>query len=89
MKNIRNTADQWLESLDRRWEELPIERQHKYLLYFFAGYLLLTIAVIVNVWKDTARSQNNLNIGHIGTAVPSEKKSPARLGDTLEIILNN
>lgn len=89
MKKVRLKIKSYFDELGSRWEKLPIEKQHKYLLYFFAGYLLLTIAVIVNVWTDTAGSENHLNIGHIETAVPSEKKSPAQLRDTLEIILNN
>lgn len=89
MKKVRIKIKRHLDNLDSRWEELPIEKQHKYLLYFFTGYLLLTIAVIVNTWTDTAESQNSLEVGHIETPAPSEKKSPVRPGDTLKIILKN
>lgn len=87
MKNIRNTIDQWMDSLDQRWEELPIKRQHQYLLYFFIGYLLLTTVVIANVWSDTAGSKNDLDIRHIESTVPLQKKSSAALQDSLKSIL--
>lgn len=89
MKNIRNTIDKWMDSLDQRWEKLPLKRQHQYLLYFFAGYLLLTTVVIANVWSDTAESKNDLDIRHIESTVPLQKKSSAALQDSLKSILKN
>lgn len=88
MKNFREKIDKWLENLDRRWDAMPIKKQHTYLRYFFTGYLLLTIVVVVNVWRDTAACENRLEIGHIQTAA-RKKKSPTELQNTLKSILKN
>lgn len=89
MKNIRNDIDKWLELLDKRWEELPIKKQRQYLLHFFTGYLLLTTVVIINVCFTTARSKNDLDISHIESTVPLQKKSSAALQDSVKSILKN
>lgn len=88
MKNFREKIDKWLESLDKHWDKLPIKKQQKYLQYFFTGYLLLTIVVVVNVWRDTAACENRLEIGHIQTAA-QKKKSQVDFQDTLKSILKN
>lgn len=88
MKNFREKTDKWLDSLDKRWDAMPISKQHRYLRCFFTAYLLLTIVVVVNVWRDTAESENSLEIVHIQTTA-QKKKSPADLQDTLKSILKN
>lgn len=89
MKNIRNNIDKWLERLDKRWDELPIKKQHQYVRYFFTAYLLLTTVVILNVCFTTARSQNDLDISHIESTTPSQKKSSPALQDSIKLILKN
>jgi len=89
MKNIRNTIDKWLESLDHRWDEMPIKKQHEYIRYFFTAYLLLTAVIIFNVWQDTAGSDKHMVIGHIENPVPEKKEVPAALQDSLKSILKN
>lgn len=89
MKNIRNNIDKGLERLDKRWDQLPIKKQHQYLRYFFTAYLLLTTVVILNVCFTTSRSENNLDISHIEFTVPSQKKSSPALQDSLKSILKN
>ena len=89
MKNIRNNIDQWLENLDQRWDKMPIKKQHNYIRYFFAAYLLLTAVIIFNVWQDTAESDNHIVIGHIENPVPAKKESSAALQDSLKSILKN
>lgn len=87
MKNLRNTIDNWLYKLDKDWEAIPLERQHKYLLYFFTAYTLLTTGVIFKVCFDTAGADHNLEIGHIENPPLKEKKSPAYGQDTLSTML--
>ena len=41
--------DRYFDMLDERWQALPVRKQHQYTLYFFVGYLLLTVAVIGKV----------------------------------------
>lgn len=89
MRKLQAQMDTWFEKMDERWLALPIRKQHRYALYFFTGYLLLTAGVIFKVWDDTAKSYNNMIIDHIETPVLSIKESPALLQDTLQTILKN
>jgi len=69
MKKLRTDMDNWFEKLDERWRTLPLRKQHKYTLYFFAGYLLLSAGVIFKVWYDTSKSNNDMVIEHIENPV--------------------
>ncbi|MFH6991837.1 nitrogen regulatory IIA protein [Flavobacterium sp. FlaQc-48] len=89
MKNVRNAIDKWLEQLDKRWDEMPIQKQHRFIRYFFSAYLLLTALIIFNVWRDTARSENQMVIGHIENPVRPKKEAPAALPDSLKSILKD
>ena len=87
MKKLRTDMDKWFEKLDERWRTLPLRKQHKYTLYFFAGYMLLSAGVIFKVWYDTSKSNNDMVIEHIENPVLKKKESPALLQDTLSTIL--
>ncbi|GAA0886487.1 hypothetical protein GCM10009120_50860 [Sphingobacterium siyangense subsp. cladoniae] len=89
MKKLRANMDRYFDKLDHRWRELPLRKQHKYTLYFFVGYLLLTVAVIGKVMYDTSKSGNDMVIEHIENPVLKKNESPARLQDTLSTILKN
>jgi hypothetical protein len=89
MKNIRTTIDKWLDGLDKRWDELPIQKQRHYALYFFSAYLLLTIVMISKVCYDTINTDSTMIIEHILNPVPEKKKSTTHLQDTEQPILNN
>jgi len=89
MKNIRNNIGQWLESLDQRWDKMPIKKQHSYIQYFFAAYLLLTAVIIFNVWQETKGAGKHMVIRHIENPVPARKEVPAALQDSLKSILKN
>lgn len=89
MKKIRTDMDKWFEKLDERWRTQSLRKQHKYTLYFFAGYLLLTVGVIFKVWYDASKSNNDMVIEHIENPALKKKGSPALLQDTLSTILKN
>lgn len=89
MKNVRTNMNKWFDRQDERWQALPVNKQHRYALYFFTWYLLLTIGVIFKVWLDTARSDNDMEIEHIENPVLKKKESPATTQDTLITILKN
>jgi hypothetical protein len=89
MKKLRTDMDKWFEKLDERWRTLPLRKQHKYTLYFFAGYLLLSAGVIFKLWYDTGKSNNDMVIEHIENPVLKKKGSPALLQDTVSTILKN
>jgi len=89
MKELRTNMDKWFAKMDERWRALPVGKQHKYTLYFFTGYLLLTAGVIFKVWSDTAKSDNSIVIKHIENPVLKMKENPTLLQDTLQTILKN
>lgn len=88
MKKLRATIDRYFDQLDKRWQALPLRKQHQYMLYFFVGYLLLTVVVIGKVIYDTGASENNMHIEHIENPV-LKSKTPASLQDSLSTILKN
>jgi hypothetical protein len=65
--------DRYFDKLDDRWRALPLRKQHQYTLYFFVGYLLLTVAVIGKVMYDTSKSGNGMVIEHIENPVLKSK----------------
>lgn len=87
MKNLRTNMDKWFDKMDQRWLALPVRKQHRYALYFFTGYLLLTAGVIFKIWNDTGKSSNDMVIEHIENPVLKKKESPEPLQDTLSTIL--
>ena len=88
MKKLRANLDLYFEKFDERWQALPMRKQHQYTLYFFVGYLLLTVAVIGKVMYDTSKSGNGMVIEHIENPV-LKSKNPARLQDSVSTILKN
>lgn len=88
MKKIRATIDRYFDQLDKRWQALPLRKQHQFTLYFFVGYLLLTVVVIGKVIYDTGASENNMHIKHIETPFINSKKL-SKLYDSILTILKN
>ncbi|WP_115170690.1 nitrogen regulatory IIA protein [Sphingobacterium spiritivorum] len=86
MKKLRTTMDSFFDRMDQRWRALPTGKQHRYTLYFFVGYLLLTAGVVAKVWYDTGKSKNDMHIEHIENPVLKKNESPTRLQDTLTTI---
>lgn len=64
MKNIRTTINKELEKLDRRWRNLPVSKQMRYVLYLFAFYLLLGVGMFVKVFYDLS-SGDAIAMSHI------------------------
>ena len=89
MKKLRAKMDGYFDKLDERWRALPVGKQHKYTLYFFVAYLILTAGVIFKVWYDAEKSDNNMVIEHIENPVLKKKERPTVLQDTLSTILKN
>ena len=87
MKNLRTKIDNWFERLDERWKALPVGKQRRYTLLFFAGYLLLSVAVMLKVCYDVAKSDNKITIEHIENPIIKKEKSSAPPLDSIETIL--
>lgn len=65
MKTLRKSIQQWFDRLDERWRNLPMKTQHRYTLWFFSGYFLLSVLVIVNVFVSAGRPGREIRIEHI------------------------
>ena len=89
MKKVRAEMNRYFEELEERWRAMPLRKQHRYTLYFFVGYLLLTAAVICKVCYDTAKSGNDRIIEPIKKPVLKMTESPTILQDTIVTILKN
>lgn len=89
MKKLKAKIDRYFDRLDERWRALPLGKQHKYTIYFFMGYMLLTVGVVLKVWNNNEKSENNGVIEHIENPVPQVKKSSESERDTVSTILKN
>lgn len=78
--------DRYFDRLDDRWRSLPVGKQHLYTLYFFVGYLLLTVGVVAKVWYDTKQSKNDMHIEHIEKPRPQKERKPCKIAGH---IINN
>lgn len=47
--------DPYFDKVDVKWRAMPIRKQHRYALYFFIGYLLLTAGVVAKIWYDAGK----------------------------------
>ena len=65
MKKLRKSVDQYLELLEKRWQKLPKARQNLFTKFFFAGYVVLTFMVFLQLWYKDSSSGDTLSIGHI------------------------
>lgn len=81
--------DTWFDTLDKRWRELPLQQQYRYLMCCFLCYLILTLAVILKVWYDFEKSKHSLAIEHIENPVVKKKESAISLQDSLLKIIKN
>lgn len=52
MKKLRIFLHSCETRLEKRWQELSARKQKKLVILFFAGYLLLTVGVVLKVWYD-------------------------------------
>jgi len=89
MKKFRANMDRYFDKLDERWRALPIRKQHRYTLYLFIGYFLMTAGIIFKVWYDTSKSENNMVIEHIENPVLKKSERTVSPQDTLSTILKN
>lgn len=55
MKKLKTNMDKWLDKQDKRWQALPVRKQHRYALCFFVIYLLLTAVVIAKILDGTSQ----------------------------------
>ncbi|SHM23219.1 hypothetical protein SAMN05444360_109114 [Chryseobacterium carnipullorum] len=67
MKKIRDKIQYHIWCADRKWKALPKNRQRLLTKLCFAGYALLTVAVLINICMSTGNKTNTMLIDHINT----------------------
>ena len=89
MKKLQAKIDSWLDKFDRYWRTLPLKVQYKYILYFFLGYVILTIGVILKVVQDARQANQGIVLKHIENPVIKKNESVISMRDSLLMILKN
>jgi hypothetical protein len=69
MKELTTSISSWLDGMDRRWRQLSAKASRRIVLYSFTGYLLITLAVIVQVIYQLRASKGTMEIKHITNPV--------------------
>ncbi|MBT2621893.1 nitrogen regulatory IIA protein [Chryseobacterium sp. ISL-6] len=90
MKKLRLFIDTCVYRLEERWQKLSSTKQRKFLILFFAGYLLITGFVIMSVWYD-AKSANSIEkarIDHIRNPV-LKQDTPLRDSSSTHLKINS
>ncbi|SHL79716.1 hypothetical protein [Chryseobacterium polytrichastri] len=76
MKKLRIFLHTCETRLEKRWKKLSAKEQKKWVILFFAGYLLLTGGVVLTVWYDAKMdsSQHKPVMGHIRNPMIEQEK---------------
>jgi len=83
MKKFKANLAQFMDRLNEEFRSLSLRRQRQYTIYYFIGYLLLTIAVIGNVWYDIRSSTKVSNTKDVDNGVLKINKYSRRLNDSV------
>lgn len=75
MKKIKEYVSRQLNAFLHWWQALPQSRQNRYVLWFFAGYLLLTTAAVLSPFFNEGKA-----LKHIQKVLP---ENPAKVTDSL------
>lgn len=86
MRKLQAVLEKWSDTLDKNWRVLELQKQQRYTLYFFIGYLLLTAAVLYDAFLDRAASDSQMEISHIENPALKKKYSSE---ETKEKLKNN
>ncbi|MGX9987167.1 hypothetical protein [Soonwooa purpurea] len=84
MKKFRKSIDQYLQQLEKRWQKLPKSRQNLFTKIFFAGYVVLTSTVVLQLWFKGSSSHKTLSIGHINN-IPKRTVDRQTSSETIQL----
>lgn len=84
MKKLRIFLNSCERRLEERWEKLSARKQRKFVILFFAGYLLVTGCVVITVWYDAKNETQKKDLvnGHILNPALKYQGSGAELKDS-------
>ncbi|MFL9836762.1 nitrogen regulatory IIA protein [Flavobacterium sp. ST-75] len=74
MEKFHSVRDTWQDRLDSRWRQLPARQRRRIVLYSFAGYLLVTAVVVVQVVNELGNARRGVGIQHISNPVAGEDR---------------
>jgi len=75
MKELITSLSSMIHGMDRRWKQLPNRDSRRIVLYSFAGYTVITLAVFVQVAYQVNTSKSAMDIEHISNPVAKVKAS--------------
>jgi hypothetical protein len=73
MEKIRTMIRNRCENFNSDWQKLTPRKQRKWIICFFAGYLLLTVIVVLNVWYGET-VKNNVVADHIRNPITEREE---------------
>jgi hypothetical protein len=73
MKKFHITMDAWQDRMDSQWRALPASQKRRVVLYSFAGYLLVTIAIIIQVIYEVGNARESVEVEHISNPVAEKE----------------
>ncbi len=76
MKNLKSIVTGKCDKLDEQWRTFPRAKQRTWVIWFFAGYLLLTAIVVLTVWYDnkTEAGRDGGVTGHIHSPIAEQQR---------------
>lgn len=88
MKKLRIFLHSCETRLEEHWQKLSATKQRKYIILFFAGYLLVTACVVTSVWYDAKSNviKQKTAVGHIRNPIIEQEK---QLNDSSSTIIKN
>lgn len=87
MKKIIIKMQDCLQRMTERWQALSFKQQQRFILIVFAGYLLLSVTVILKAWYGSGHQGYSMSIEHIGNPMIRKKDSGIVVMDSISIIL--
>ncbi|ALR29237.1 hypothetical protein ATE47_01235 [Chryseobacterium sp. IHB B 17019] len=88
MKKLKAIFHIWESRIEEGWSKLSERKQRRFVVLFFAGYLVITGCVIATIWYD-AKTETRVRkngIEHIQNPI---LKRENQLGDSSSIILKS
>jgi len=65
MEKFKHTIVTWQDRLDCRWRALPVPQKRRIVIFSFAAYLLVTLAVVLQAMGILGAAHDEVMIEHI------------------------
>ena len=84
MKKLQLSLEPWLDKLDSQWKQLPQVQRKRVVLYSFAGYLIITLAVLIQVIMQLGQ-QREMPVTHITNPLANGMDKGTEVKNTKEL----